>query len=390
MTDLEIMEKAIIDGYYVVGIFPIDAIQDNHNEYLRTRNYHLSVDAFIETFDLQKRKDVLLSPENRDKFVIILKNSCRGQIEIITSEPQCIMKAKRQIEYQKEPIGLSIIVHCAVSGGSSDLSQIIHVDKLINQLNCFSDSHSWGWHFKQTEESRFEASKKLDSINREEAEQEFKRLRDLLNYVAIALKIGIRIERYAVSQIPRIGPYSSYWGPIEFMPSITAEEIKKFEKFLSMPPEIHEIADGLNQTYILTSIGNRLTLLWAITEAVFAGEPQPLLSNDEIKSILKCAQETLKEEQLSELNSVLTDPNRLPSKSRNRRISENIAKELKLNVDDVYEEITRASRARGKYQHEMKFDQELYQAENYLRSILETYLKKRIDCTLDAGLNFNL
>lgn len=375
MTDFEIIEKAISDGYYVVGIFSIAKIQNGDNESRRTGNFAQSVDAFIKTFNIQKGKDVLLNPENRDKFIVILKKECGNQIEIITSCSECIKKTEQQLAYQNEPVGIMIRVECIALGGSSEPDQITYVDQLISQLD-----NLLGWHFKQTGKSTFEVSKKLDSTNEEDAKQELNRLHDLLNYIAITIKSGIRIERYAVSKIPRVGPYHGILGPDEFRPSITVEEVKRFEKFLSAPPEIREIASALNQVYTLKSRESRLALLWAITEAVFADEPKPLLLDNEIKSILKCAMETVKgQERLKELEKVLKDPNRLPSKSRNRRISENIAKALELNAEDVYQKIKTIAKIRGRYLHRLKSESEkLRIAEKYLRDILEAYLERKL------------
>jgi hypothetical protein len=123
-------------------------------------------------------------------------------------------------------------------------------------------------------------------------------------------------------------------------------------------------------------------LLWAITEAVFNDKPELLLSSEEIRPILKRARaiKTLKgQTRLAELECALRDPNRLPSVSRNKRISKNIAEALELNTDDVFREIKNASEARGKFLHELKSDLEkLHRAERYLRTTLETYLERKL------------
>jgi len=211
----------------------------------------------------------------------------------------------------------------------------------------------------------------------------FHRLRILLNYIAITRKIGIRIERYAIAKIPRFGPHHGLWAPSEGMiPPLTTGEIRRFVKLFSVSPEIHEIADGLNNVYLLTSLNSRLSTLWAITEAVFTDKPQPLLSNDEIKFILSSAikiKTLTGTTRLKELEHALKDPNRLPLKSRNRRISDNIAKTLNLNVENVYQEIMNASRVRGKYLHELKTDiGKMRQAEEYLRTTLEKHLEMKM------------
>ena len=364
------LERAIADGYFVIGIFSVGKIQRNNGE---------SVDKFIKVFNLRIGRDVLLDPKNRDKFIIILRKESAQQIEILTSDFQCINKAKRQLAFQNETIGISITVHCVASGGSSEPDQVPHIDSIIRQLDGFLD-----WNFKQIDTTKFEVSKKLSSTNKENAKQELNKLRLLLNYIAITRKIGIRVERYSIQEIPRFGPSHGIWGPLEWMvPPLSKEEIKRFEKFLSASPQIHKIADGLNQVYLLTSPDLRLAVLWAITEAVFADTPVPLLSHDEIENILNFATElpTLKgSERLSKLKNALSDPNRLPLKSRNRIISENIAKNLNLNAEDVYREIKKISKVRGKYLHRFKVKiKEVQEAEEYLRTLLEKYLKKLME-----------
>lgn len=152
-----------------------------------------------------------------------------------------------------------------------------------------------------------------------------------------------------------------------------------FEKFLGSSPEIYEIAEGLNQVYLLTSIPSRLALLWAITEKFFKDKPERLLTDSAIAAILEAASRltTLHGTPFEELKNALSDPDRLPLKSRNRCIAENLAKKLELDMEAVYKEITKASKARGLWLHELKSDnQKIIDSEKYLRWILERYLEK--------------
>jgi hypothetical protein len=170
LTDLETIQKAIADGYYVAGsISSVDKIQRNNEAFLRKGNYAQSVDAFINVYDLKTAKDVLLDPRNKNKFVIVLKKPSNKQIEIVTSDLQCIEKVKQQLAYQNEPVGISISAYCVASGGSSEPDQIPHVDRIIPQLDQFG-----GWNCKQTEASKFKVNKTLDSMNEDDAKQELK------------------------------------------------------------------------------------------------------------------------------------------------------------------------------------------------------------------------
>jgi len=165
-------------------------------------------------------------------------------------------------------------------------------------------------------------------------------------------------------------------------PPLTADELKRFETFVSASQEIRKLAEGLNETYLLKSPQNRLIILWAITEAIFNDEPEPLLSKDEVESILDFAAKlpTLRgSKRLEELRRALSDPNRLPSKSRNRRISENVAKELNLDAEDVYRNIQKTSSVVAKYRHRFEAEvEEARSAERFLRPLLEKYLEKRL------------
>ena len=114
------LEKALADGYHIIGIFSADKIQQNHEESLKTGFVAGSVDAFIETFNLRIEKNVLLDPKNKSKFIIVLKKEPASCIGFLTSDPQCLNRAKQQLAFQNESIGLHITVRFSVSGGSSE------------------------------------------------------------------------------------------------------------------------------------------------------------------------------------------------------------------------------------------------------------------------------
>ena len=366
-SDSEILEKLISRGYNIVGrIFKIDEIQSNYN---------LSdIDSFIKVFSLEVIKKELLDPKNSDKFIIILRKPPDKQAVIITSDSECIELARKQLAIQNEPTKLEINIRCSVFGGSSEYEQIVHVDRMVSELDGFLD-----WKFEQLDAGIFRAHKVIGSLDENEARKEIDVFRQLLDYIAIKRKIGIRIQNISIKRISKHRASVSV-GPQEFRPPpLTKEEINGFEKFRSLDPEILKIAKGLNQSYLLWSPNIRLALLWAVIDGIFSGKPDRLLSEDEIRSILQCTKSIgIDREKLKRLKDILSNPNILPSKSRNKRISENIAKSLELDPNNVYEIIKHASKIRAAFLHEFEDNSEILKVERDLRQYLEKYLEENL------------
>ena len=162
---------------------------------------------------------------------------------------------------------------------------------------------------------------------------------------------------------------------------LSQKELDDIHSFISSP-EVLEIAEGLNQVYLLTSMPSRLSILWALTEKIFVDAAQHLLSEGEVDTLLGVASNiaTLKESpRLEKLRCTLKNKDQFSLKGRNERISENIAKKLGWNFDEVFPEIKAASDVRGKFLHRLKADDEKVGAsEKYLRTMLESYLLKKI------------
>ena len=375
---MEIIEKAIADGYYVAEtITSVADIQQGNEAFLRTGNHAQSADAFIAVYDLQTGKDVLLDPQNKNKFVIVLKKASSKQIEIVTSDSQSVERAKQQLKYQNEPVGTLITAHCTANGTSPNPEEILHLDILLPKLDGL-----WGWRFKQIDQGRFEVELRIKSIEEKDATENLVKLQQLLNYISLARKIGLQVRRYAVSRIPRFGPFHGIWGPEEWMVNpLSQKELDDIHSFISSP-EVLEIAEGLNQVYLLTSMPSRLSILWALTEKIFVDAAQHLLSEGEVDTLLGVASNiaTLKESpRLEKLRCTLKNKDQFSLKGRNERISENIAKKLGWNFDEVFPEIKAASDVRGKFLHRLKADDEKVGAsEKYLRTMLESYLLKKI------------
>lgn len=380
MSDYQKLDRALTSGNFLVGsINPLLNIQVNNDEYSRTGNQALSIDSFVNVFKIETNKSVLLDPSDRNKFLIILKDpTTHHQIEILSSDNATIERANQQHLYQNQPVGTLITAHCAALGGSSNPEQIAHLDVLLPPLNGLLD-----WSFKQTDIGTFDVSKRIKSTDENDAKEELNRLRIFLDYIAITRKIGVQLQRYGIAKIPRYGVIHGIWGPEEWMvPPLSQTEAGDIAGFISLPSEIQELAQGLNQVYLLKSMSSRLALLWALTESIFKGESQPLLTATEVAFLFETAKNvaTLRSDsgRLQKLRESLGDRLRLPLVSRNKLISENIAKKLSLNADEVYDEIKRASEIRGKSLHDNRSDDKRLKAsEEYLRTILERYLQGR-------------
>ena len=368
MSDCETLEEALSNGYFINGdIFSISRIRSD-------------IKGFIKVFNVRLPTETILDPANNDKSIIILKNpKTKDQIEIISSDAKTLERAKQQLEYQNSPTGLLITVYCEALGGSSDPEQVLHLDELISKLDGL-----WGWSFKVVNVGIFEAKKRLKSTVEEDAKKELDKLRLLLDFISVTRKIGAKLQRYAVSKIPHYGVSHGIWGPTDGMVSpLTQEELSNLEWFISSSSDVLELARGLNQAYLLTSMPSRLAMFWALTENTFTDDPKPLLTKHEVDSVLEAAGRVPSlvgdKVRLGVLRQAIEDPNRLPIKSRNQRLSENIANLLGMKADLIYSELRKASKVRAEFLHEHKSRSEaLRNSEKFLRTIIERYLEKNL------------
>jgi len=120
-------------------------------------------------------------------------------------------------------------------------------------------------------------------------------------------------------------------------------------------------------------------MLWSAVEEVFKIEPERLLTYDEIKNIIEAAEgiESLKKDKtrLKRFKDAIQNPNRLPLKSRNEGIAENISCVTDISEDEVYSKIRKATSLRGKHVHKLSLNwKEIEESEKFLQTSLLCYL----------------
>ena len=123
-------------------------------------------------------------------------------------------------------------------------------------------------------------------------------------------------------------------------------------------------------------------MLWATAEELFGGKPRPLLSDDEIRSLLTAVDqiESIKEDKrkYDRITTILKDPQYISEKSRNEMIAESIAKYLPLPKEDIVREVKQASSIRGKNVHQIRKDwSEIKESEKFLRSAIIAFLNSK-------------
>jgi len=240
------------------------------------------------------------------------------QVEILTSDECIIRRANEQRRYQEEPIGTLIRACCAALGGRSSHQRIFHADRLVASLDSL-----WGWQFTLGDVvGTFEVVIRLESTDSSAAEEAIDKLKYLLDYLAASQQVGFHIQHCSVTPIPRLELACSI-GPEERMLSpVTSKEIGNIETALSSSTEAMVAARGLNQAYVENCMPSRLSILWAAAEHVFGNRPKHLLTKEEIRCLLDAAEgiESLKNDsdRLGKLKEALSDPDRLPIKSRNK------------------------------------------------------------------------
>ena len=367
MNDKSQLELLLDNGYHVVG--PVKPLVE-----LKQKSFL----NFISVFSIKLSQQILLDPSNRNKTLIMLRQPSTGQqIEIITSEDHIITMAKTQQNYQNETIGMLIRSRCCALGGQSSNERIFHLDQLVASLDGFCN-----WQFKLGETvGVFEATKRLETIDRGSAEEELVKLNQLLDFLAYFYQVGFHIQHSTISQIPRLEPTVSV-GPTERMlTAITQKEILPDLEVMLASPKALVAIKGLNQSYIENCMPSRLSMLWATAEHVFSSKPERLLSIDEITFLFKTAEtiESLKKDKqrLEKLKNALNDPDRLSVKSRNLRMAENIALVMHISTNEAESKVRKASQMRGKNLHRLSQNwKDIEDSEKFLQEALLCYITK--------------
>ncbi|MHC3129549.1 MAG: hypothetical protein IBV52_05675 [Candidatus Bathyarchaeota archaeon] len=313
------------------------------------------------------------NPKQKEKSIIYLGNKATNhRINLTTSNKEAILLAIERYNYQREIIGFFVTANCVCLGGSSSNLRIFHLDKLIPSLDGF-----WGWKFKLDKEvGRFSVKIEIKSANRCDAEIEIDKLQRLLDFISIHQEIGLHIQHMSISPVYR-DDFTVCWGQIEKMLEPISFSEKEIDQFLGAPDKILKSARGLNQSYIENCAPSRLGMLWSAFENIFDSKPTKLLSSDEIKELIKAAEAipSLNNDQdrLEKLKLALKT-NQFSLKTRNERISENVASIMKISFDDAYQKVHDVSKNRGKHLHSLKDNwNELENSEKFLQEALEKY-----------------
>ncbi|HII07159.1 MAG TPA: hypothetical protein HA349_07575 [Methanotrichaceae archaeon] len=264
-------------------------------------------------------------------------------------------------------------------GGRSTYAGVSHLDRLVESIDGF-----WGWKFKFVDDLTFDVFIDIEGTDKEYGEYIREKIQNLLDYLAIICNMGFYIQQFEITLRPRIGVgiFPGSW--INNLRHVTPEEIKNIQAILSTDKKSFLAARGLNQSYIENCMPSRLSMLWAATEQVFRSKPKPLLTKDEINQILESAKkvESLKNDpdRLDKLKNAISDPSRLPLKSRNLSIAENIASTMNISVESAYSNLSKASKLRGKNVHQLSDDwDDIREAEKFLQDALLSYLKRQND-----------
>ncbi|MGA8848950.1 MAG: hypothetical protein WB564_03900 [Dehalococcoidia bacterium] len=367
MDDYAKLERLLADGYLIVGyVLPFSKFTPE------------SIANTISVFSIQLAPEILLDPHNNAKSLVMLRHpSTSHQVEIVTSDERTISRANEQLRYQQEPIGTLIRARCAALGGRTSYQRIFHLDRLVASLKDL-----WGWDFKLGDAvGTFEVVIRLKSTDRGAIEETIDKLQRLLDCLAISQQVGFHIQHCSVAPIPRLEPSVSF-GPEEMMlRPVAPGEIDNIEATLSSR-EVSVAARGLTQAYCETSIPSRLSMLWAAVEDVFDSKPKPLLNEEEVKYLVAQARgiESLRNDsdRLKRLKKALSDPDRMPLLTRNKRMANAIAPIMGMSVDDVYRKVRTASELRGKHGHQLlKNSENIEASEKFLQEALLCYLKKQ-------------
>ena len=358
MDDYTKLEQLLAEGYLVRRIFLPSEIPPE----------------LITNLD----SEILHDSSNKAKSLVILEHPSTGrQVRILTSDARTISRANEQRRYQEEPIGTLVCARCAALGGRSARQRIFHVDHLVASLDGL-----WGWKFKLGDVvGTFEVVIRLESTDRGVAEEAVDKLQHLLDYLAVCQQVGFHIQHCSITPIPRLELAYSIGPEERLLSPVTPEEISNIEAVLSSV-EAMAAARGLNQAYVENCMPSRLSRLWAAAEHIFAGKPKRLISEKEIKCLLETAKgiESLRndDDRLRELKQALSDPERLPLISRNKRMAYAIAPIMGISVKDAYSKVRTASKLRGEHGHRLSTNWEAIEAsEKFLQEALLHYLAQQ-------------
>lgn len=383
---LQKLEKAISKGNIVDEIYyiPLDIEQENLEDrifYFGLIDDLLHCNQFPNTF--------VNDPSLKGMFVILVKKPTEKEKFIIsTTQNSCIERALKDKEYQRETVEIEILLNCVAFGGAVH-DQIFPIANIIKKLNGFMD-----WTFSEpagtpqfdiygkNPTNSFSIKKRLKTHDAELAGEELAKLRTLLDFIAITRRIGIRVERCWIINIPRFGVTFEGIGPTEWnIPPMDEKELENFENFLKSSVDTKSLAAELNQIYLITSLPNRLVLLCTTIEKNFRGQSVPLLTKAEKKRIFKVLNKefskTINPQCLEEIKDAISTRKKVTG---NQVIARKISLALGISEEETYNKLSKAFHTRGNYVHNLAYtDTEVFEAVQYLLSLTEAIFKNKLE-----------
>lgn len=303
---------------------------------------------------IPENRQFLFDSKNWDETVIILTHPKSGaESLIVTRDPQVIELARASYHKRFEAVGTWIRAHCEVRGNSSTAAPLFHVDRFIRSLDGFR-----GWHFKLDDQpGKFIVSKKLSRSDETARFQALEELGRVLDCLAVAVGVGVHTWHRTAGPIPREVPALSWGKEEQMLPEPTVEELHQIDAWTGSEWRC-VIARALNQSYCEISKQAKLVVLWSACEQVFAQDPERMLSDEAVGSIVCCLAscEELADDAdtLRRTQNLLADwLKKLAKKTRNDLIAEAIAPLLGVTSEESARRLRQAFGLRGRFSHSL-------------------------------------
>lgn len=369
---LQILRDLVGRGYYVQAIFAISSITQPAGG-----------DFFATFVGFNQFRSTIFDPGNAEKKVILLiDRSGHDRPVFLTDNEDVIEYARVEKERQDEPIDIDIHAVCIALGGPD------YTDRRFFDIEQFVESidQKWGWRFRPGKrEGEFFGELHLDAYDPPLAEQKIAELQVILDIIAVGKGIGFQVQHHSFSSHPReTHPTIGARGQTSRrLPILSSNNIGATRFLLEHPdPELELAFRGINQSYIENCLPSRLSMLWATAEELFGGKPRPLLSADEIQSLIAAVDQidSIKQDRrkYDRIRTILKDPQFISERSRNEMIAANISKYLPLSEEDIVRKIKQASSIRGKNVHQIRRDwSEIRESEKFLRSAIISFINSK-------------
>ena len=336
-----------------------------------------NIDDFVSVFDIEKGE--ILSHDDNETLVMLRKGDIKEHI--FTTDKRAIFIAKEKKKAQEELIGIRIIFKCAAIWNEPDKQHKAYIEKLIDAYNDFKS-----WKFEKEETGNFKITVTIGKD--ESVDKTINEVQLFLDMLSFYHGIGFMIQNYSVFKLPRYGMASAI-QQVKRPKPLSMEEINSLKEKMKNSSDLMKLAlHSLNISHYERESRSRVLTLWAAVEEISLKgfNQQKLLSKDEIKEIMKAVQNipTLKNdlERIKKLNDVISNPQRLPLKSRNERIASFISNIKGISIEEAKKAIGKISKLRGKLAHTASVSQssneELEKWERFLQKVLKGFISQNI------------